>query len=248
VLNKVNPHFKNRYADLLSIMDSIRAPFLANGVAIIQGLTAEEDRVTCETMLVHGPSGEWISSSFTITASASNPQALCSASTYARRYSVAAMCAVVADDDDDGEAASHATGPKPAHASAPAASAGDVAIKFGRGKDKNLSALPDDDVRWYIGVWEKDLGDPEKAKYQAKSRENIATAQAILASRVSSDGSPASKWERVKEMAPKLTDETLRKIVKDATGKASAGALDHADFAAIATAIAAYSDGGEITF
>jgi hypothetical protein len=248
--DRLNPHFKSAYADLASVWDACRAPLAANGIAVIQGVEADGGTVRVETMLAHA-SGEWMASTLTLLATPATPQGVGSALTYGRRYGLAAMVGI-APEDDDGNAASvggaDATDDRPAPPPRQSATVCDVALKFGRGKDKMLSALPDDDVRWYVGVWEKDLGDPEKAKFHAKSRENIAAAHAILTSRAKPDGSPASKWDRVKALAPQLTDETLRTIVKDATGKASAGALDEADFLAINTAIAAYIDAGGIPF
>jgi hypothetical protein len=248
--DRLNPHFKRAYADLASVWDACRAPLAANGIAVIQGVEADGGTVRVETMLAHA-SGEWMASTLTLLATPATPQGVGSALTYGRRYGLAAMVGI-APEDDDGNAASVGGADAADDRAAPpprqSATVGDVALKFGRGKDKMLSAVTDDDVRWYIGVWEKDLGDPEKTKFHAKVRENIATAHAILASRAKPDGSPASKWDRVKALAPQLADETLRVIVKDATGKASAGALDEADFLAIATAIAAHVAGADIQY
>src|SRR5262245_44582314 len=34
--NRINPHFKNRYADLAAILDAIRAPLAKNNLALTQ--------------------------------------------------------------------------------------------------------------------------------------------------------------------------------------------------------------------
>jgi hypothetical protein len=98
--NKVNPHFKNRYADLTAVLDSVLPAFNANGLSIIQMVEGD----TLVTTLVH-TSGEYIQSRANIPAH-SNAQQLGSALTYLRRYTVQALAAIAADDDDDGNAAS----------------------------------------------------------------------------------------------------------------------------------------------
>jgi hypothetical protein len=52
-------------------------------------------------------SGEWISTALHLPAVKADPQGIGSALTYARRYSLAAMLSVSADEDDDGNAATH---------------------------------------------------------------------------------------------------------------------------------------------
>jgi hypothetical protein len=101
-----NPHFKSRFVTLKGVLDSVRGPLHSEGIALIQ-LIAMNNGVQCvETILAHS-SGESISSYCPIICAKPNdPQAFGSATTYARRYGAAAICAVApSDDDDDGEAA-----------------------------------------------------------------------------------------------------------------------------------------------
>lgn len=100
--NAVNPHFKNRYADLSSIIDAVRAPLTDAGLAVVQ-LPDGDDLIT---RLVH-KSGQWISSRTALKCSKPDAQGYGSALTYARRYAISAMLNLAADDDD-GEAASRA--------------------------------------------------------------------------------------------------------------------------------------------
>lgn len=111
VRNKVNPHFKNRYADLTAVLDSVVPAFTANGLSLVQ-LVEDEFLIT---LLAH-TSGEYITSATRIPKHA-NAQQLGSALTYLRRYTVQALAAIAADDDDDGQAAS----PKQQRTSAPVA-------------------------------------------------------------------------------------------------------------------------------
>jgi hypothetical protein len=102
-LNKVNPHFKSKYADLAGIRDTV-VPILAkHGLAVMQGTDTTETGLVVVTRLSH-TSGQWIESRFPI-AFDNKPQAMGSAYTYARRYSLSAMCCISAEEDDDANAA-----------------------------------------------------------------------------------------------------------------------------------------------
>jgi hypothetical protein len=108
-----NPHFKNKYASLSNIIEATTPHLNAVGLSIIQ-LPCESG---LETMLLH-TSGEYISSvSLTPCKDASNPQALGSALTYAKRYSYAGALNLNIDEDDDANAATavpkQVTQPKP---------------------------------------------------------------------------------------------------------------------------------------
>lgn len=105
--DKSNPHFKSRYADLTSVWDAVREPLAKHGLSVIQLPTqAPSGFVAVTTILAHS-SGESIGETFLMPcAQPTNPQAIGSALTYARRYALSAMVGVVADLDDDGNAAS----------------------------------------------------------------------------------------------------------------------------------------------
>jgi len=104
--NKTNPHFRNNYADLASIMDACRKPLSKNGLCILQIIkTDETGQMHLITRLAHS-SGQFIESSFILRAEKNTIQGLGSAITYAKRYSLSSLLGVVADDDDDAEIAS----------------------------------------------------------------------------------------------------------------------------------------------
>lgn len=106
-MNADNPFFKSKYADLGSVWDACRSALSTNGLSIIQNPSVSEngDRVDLTTILAHS-SGEWISS--TVSAYVGNNQKLSHAQaigsiiTYLRRYSLASMVGVYADEDTDG--------------------------------------------------------------------------------------------------------------------------------------------------
>lgn len=102
--NRINPHFKNRYADLTSVIDAARAALAANGLAVAQSVTSDDLRVTVETLLSH-KSGEWIEAVTTMKASKPDAQGIGGTFTYAKRYALCAMLGISADEDDDGNGA-----------------------------------------------------------------------------------------------------------------------------------------------
>lgn len=110
-LNKVNPHFKSKYADLAQIRDTVTPALAKNGIAVAQGTDTTEGGIVVVTRLIH-KSGQWMESRFPIAYD--KPQTMGSAYTYARRYSLSAMCSIAADEDDDANAANASTHEKPA--------------------------------------------------------------------------------------------------------------------------------------
>lgn len=99
-----NPHLKNRYADLASVIDACRGSLAANGLAVVQLPWITERGYVLRTRLLHS-SGQWIESEAPVLATRQGPQEYGAALTYARRYSLAAMVGVAPDNDDDGELA-----------------------------------------------------------------------------------------------------------------------------------------------
>lgn len=115
----VNPHFRNKYADLGNVWAAIREPLTSNGLSVVQLLRGVERGVECETILMHA-TGQFIAESLFMPANKSDAQGYGSAATYARRYSLQAMVGI-APVDDDGEGARDKSGvdqreppPKPA--------------------------------------------------------------------------------------------------------------------------------------
>ena len=107
-IDAANPHFKSRYASLPSVIDAIKPALIENGIAFVQ--FAEDSPngsvLNLTTRLLHS-SGEWIESTTTVPLSKTDPQGYGSALTYARRYTLAAVVGLYADEDDDAEAATH---------------------------------------------------------------------------------------------------------------------------------------------
>ena len=104
-----NPFFKSKYADLASVIEAIKVPLSANGIAFVQATDFEDSSVIVETILLH-ESGEWISGKLRMQPTKNDPQGVGSAVTYAKRYGLQAI-AGVPSDDDDGNAATHQAAP-----------------------------------------------------------------------------------------------------------------------------------------
>ena len=100
-----NPFFKSKYADLAECWNTCREALTANEISVIQMPEEinENGRLNITTMLAHS-SGQYISSTLTMTVTKLDPQAIGSAITYGRRYALAAMGGL-AQEDDDGEKA-----------------------------------------------------------------------------------------------------------------------------------------------
>ena len=105
IKDKLNPHFKSKYADLDSIMKSIGKPLLRNNLLLYSFFDREdENRLFLVTRVTFAPTQEQLQISYPIVLPA-NDQQKGSALTYARRYSICTLLNLVADDDDDGNAA-----------------------------------------------------------------------------------------------------------------------------------------------
>lgn len=116
-LNQTNPHFRSRYADLAAIRDAVIPALSKHGIALVQVIEIREYGPAIITRLLKGE--DVIESECPIAVGQTyKPQEFGSACTYARRYSMAAICGIAAEEDDDANAAQDAS--KNAPASKPA--------------------------------------------------------------------------------------------------------------------------------
>jgi len=105
VKDSANPFFKSKYADLASVWEAARLPLTNNGLAVIQLPGRDAQGHFVETVLTHS-SGEWVSGIFYVTPLKDDPQGIMSATTYARRGSLASILGIAPEnEDDDGEGA-----------------------------------------------------------------------------------------------------------------------------------------------
>lgn len=103
-----NPYFRSKYTPLEDLVEAVTPALNRHGLTIAQfpsgdcGLT---------TYLLH-TSGEYLMHTTTLAPAERNPQALGSAITYMRRYSLQAVLGIAADTDDDAEVAMGRAGSK----------------------------------------------------------------------------------------------------------------------------------------
>lgn len=103
--DKVNPHFKSKYADIASVIDAIRPVLARHDLGFTQHSQPSEAGVIVETVLHHA-SGETLSmGSLFVPANKSDAQGFGSALTYCRRYALMTAFGVPAEDDDGNAAA-----------------------------------------------------------------------------------------------------------------------------------------------
>ena len=103
--NAANPHFRSKYADLAEVLNTVRPVFAKHGLSIVQSTGFDGSLVSVTTLVGHAEGG-FITSTASCVPAKTDAQGIGSATTYLRRYSLAAM-AGVAQEDDDGNAAAH---------------------------------------------------------------------------------------------------------------------------------------------
>ena len=109
--DSTNPAFKSKYADLASVWDAWQAVGPANGLAIVQlpGCFIQ-GQASLTTILSH-TSGEFMRETMTLPVSKQDAQGVGSATTYLRRYALAAFVGIAPDDDDGNLAVQASTAP-----------------------------------------------------------------------------------------------------------------------------------------
>lgn len=98
-----NPHFRNSYASLGSVIEAVKEPLNKHGISVIQALSDGKEGLYLSTRLLHS-SGQWIEETAFTPLPKADPQGVGSATTYLRRYSLAALLCIT-QEDDDGEGA-----------------------------------------------------------------------------------------------------------------------------------------------
>lgn len=103
--NAANPHFRSRYADLAEVLNTVRPVLAKHGLCVIQSTAFDGAMVSVETVLGHASGGS-VSSAASCVPAKVDAQGVGAATTYLRRYALAAI-AGVAQEDDDGTSAAH---------------------------------------------------------------------------------------------------------------------------------------------
>jgi hypothetical protein len=98
VKDATNPHFKNQYATLESVIDAVKDIANKHGIFIAQPMGKDEHGQYIETKLMT-PHGDLTSKCYLLVDKL-NMQGLGSSISYARRYSLAAIFSLAQVDDD----------------------------------------------------------------------------------------------------------------------------------------------------
>jgi hypothetical protein len=164
--DSTNPAFKSRYADITSIWEAARPALAKHGISVTQWpVHADDTRLHIVTRVAF--KGEWIRAHFSIPVTKNDAQGYGSATTYAKRYALAAALGVVADDDDDGNAASQRPAYEPKKAAAPiptdVESIGDTFIR--KFNEAATSEAFEEEVTKARAAWSR-FGVADKAKVQ----------------------------------------------------------------------------------
>lgn len=103
-MNRTNPHFKARYADLSAVRDAVTPALSKNGLSVTHQTGWRDGAFVLITTLHHEAGGE-LESLYPLPLLPDRPQQMGSAISYARRYCLAALTGIASDEDDDGNAA-----------------------------------------------------------------------------------------------------------------------------------------------
>ena len=114
-----NDFFKTKYADLATVLNTVRPTFAGYDLSIMQSTEFDGTMVSVTTAIAHAEGG-YVTSVASCTPAKTDAQGIGAATTYLRRYALAAMTGI-AQEDDDGQSARHErppNDPRPAPAKA----------------------------------------------------------------------------------------------------------------------------------
>ena len=191
--DSVNPFLKNGYASLGAVIAGGRPVLAKFGLAVTQLTFGEDGVVGVETMLTHS-SGEWISDRVSMQVGEergkSSAQVAGSIVTYLRRYSLASILGVYADEDGDGNK------PAPAELKAreekkpvEAASVSETltiedACKTTTSQNKQYGTMTVDGLKAMLSAMHKKLANNEMTpEEKAEVEHKIKAAQMVLAAK-----------------------------------------------------------------
>jgi len=118
--DKVNPHFKSKYASLESVIKAVKPSLLKHGILYRQVSKYTENGICIETIF-HGHGEELGTGEIFLPVDKRTAQGFGSALTYARRYSLSLACGIGSEEDDDGNQAEKEVGKKPVPKKTPVA-------------------------------------------------------------------------------------------------------------------------------
>jgi len=97
--DKKNPHFKNNYASLESVIKTVRTASQF-GLTFTQEMDFEEDITFVRTVMMHSSGATRVSRTKIVSKDPNDPQKMGSAISYAKRYGLQSIFGLPSDDDD----------------------------------------------------------------------------------------------------------------------------------------------------
>lgn len=205
--DRQNPHLRNRYATLESVIETTRPHLAAAGLAVVQEPLDDGDRAGCVTRIVHRDGGELVSTLLMPVGDArgvSRPQAVGIVLSYARRYAwLSVLGLAVGDEDTDGElpqarraptASTRSTTPNPTPTPAPAPDRAEEPSRWGASEQRAFfaalrEAVGDAPVTYdQIAAWCESVQRPRPSAMTAAQRSALlrhlgteAGQQAVIA-------------------------------------------------------------------
>jgi hypothetical protein len=191
--DSVNPFLKNGYASLGAVIAGGRPVLAKNGLAVTQLTFGEDGVVGVETMLTHS-SGEWISDRVSMQVGEergkSSAQVAGSIVTYLRRYALASILGIYADEDGDGGNAKPAELKAREEKPAKAKPADDEtmtiedACKTTTSQNKQYGTMSIDGLKAMLSAMHKKLANNEMTPVEkAEVEHKIKAAQMVLAAK-----------------------------------------------------------------
>lgn len=109
IKDSTNPHFRSSYANIESVIESLKEPLKKHSLAFLQPVYSENDRWYLKTLIIH-ESGQQLDCGQCeiIIQDKTNPQKFKASLTYFRRSCLLSVFGI-ADVDDDGNEASQTT-------------------------------------------------------------------------------------------------------------------------------------------
>lgn len=99
--NADNPFFSSKYAELNTYLDEVEPRLHKEGLMLLQPCEVRQDgKQVLKTIIIDTESGEQIESVMEIVSEKKDPQKIGSSTSYFRRYSLASLLAMRAEDDD----------------------------------------------------------------------------------------------------------------------------------------------------
>lgn len=99
--NATNPFLKNKYADLGTVIETVKETLTKHGVMVLQSSRTDgPEYIVVKTEFIHAESGTSVMTEIAVRMKEMSPQGSMGAFTYGRRYGLLGPLMLAAEDDD----------------------------------------------------------------------------------------------------------------------------------------------------